>query len=64
MDVDAPPAELIADDLYMGLGVNSMVEVTLAKENAHGIIRWVGHLTGRREEMAGLELVMFLCHNT
>lgn len=41
----------------MGLGVNSLVEVTLAKGNTYGIIRWIGKVPGHGDTMAGLELV-------
>ena len=59
MDIDkAVVAPLSADeDLYMGLSVNSLVEVTFARDNAYGIIRWIGTLTDLEQIMAGLELV-------
>ncbi|XP_034438105.1 ubiquitin carboxyl-terminal hydrolase CYLD isoform X1 [Hippoglossus hippoglossus] len=56
MDVDAPLVEQNKDDLYLSLTVNSVVEVTLAKGNSYGIIRWIGHLTDKEQIMAGLEL--------
>ncbi|GAA6219596.1 ubiquitin carboxyl-terminal hydrolase CYLD-like [Lates japonicus] len=56
MDIDTPPVEPNTDDLYTGLTVNSVVEVTLGKGNAYGIIRWIGNVTDRKEKMAGLEL--------
>lgn len=59
MDIDTPPVEPNTDDLYTGLTVNSVVEVTLGKGNAYGIIRWIGNLTDRKQLMAGLELVIF-----
>ena len=59
MDVDGPPVEQNQDDLYTGLSVNSVVEVTLAKGNAYGIIRWIGNLAEKEQIMAGLELVTF-----
>lgn len=59
MDIDTPPVEANADDPYMGLSVNSLVEVTLAEGNSYGIIRWIGALTDQGKIMAGLELVSF-----
>ncbi|XP_039985362.1 ubiquitin carboxyl-terminal hydrolase CYLD [Xiphias gladius] len=56
MDIDTPPVEANADDPYMGLSVNSLVEVTLAEGNSYGIIRWIGALTDQGKIMAGLEL--------
>ncbi|XP_042338720.1 ubiquitin carboxyl-terminal hydrolase CYLD isoform X2 [Plectropomus leopardus] len=56
MDVDTPPMEPNTGDLYLDLTVNSVVEVTLAKGNSFGIIRWIGSLPGGKETMAGLEL--------
>lgn len=56
MDVDTPP-EADTDYLYMGLSLNSMVEVTLGEGNTYGIIRWIGKLPDRSETMVGLELV-------
>ncbi|XP_060934365.1 ubiquitin carboxyl-terminal hydrolase CYLD isoform X2 [Limanda limanda] len=56
MNVDEPPSEQYKDDLYTSLTVNSVVEVTLAKGNAYGIIRWIGNLAEKEEIMAGLEL--------
>ncbi|XP_062251587.1 ubiquitin carboxyl-terminal hydrolase CYLD [Platichthys flesus] len=56
MDLDGPPVEQNQDDLYTGLSVNSVVEVTLAKGNAYGIIRWIGNLAEKEQIMAGLEL--------
>uniref|UniRef100_A0A3P8QYP3 Ubiquitin carboxyl-terminal hydrolase CYLD n=1 Tax=Astatotilapia calliptera TaxID=8154 RepID=A0A3P8QYP3_ASTCA len=55
MDVDTPP-EADTDYLYMGLSLNSMVEVTLGEGNTYGIIRWIGKLPDRSETMVGLEL--------
>ncbi|XP_028299454.1 ubiquitin carboxyl-terminal hydrolase CYLD isoform X2 [Gouania willdenowi] len=54
MEVDVPP-EQIPENLY-GLGVNSMVELKVAKGNVYGIIRWIGKVPPRSEWMAGLEL--------
>ena len=59
MNVDEPPVEQNNDDLYTSLTVNSVVEVTLAKGNSYGIIRWIGPLTDKGQIMAGLELVTF-----
>ncbi|XP_051233183.1 ubiquitin carboxyl-terminal hydrolase CYLD [Dicentrarchus labrax] len=57
MDVDAPLFDPNPDDLYGDLlSVNSLVEVTLGKGNAYGIIRWIGKLPDRQDTMAGLEL--------
>ncbi|XP_017289779.1 ubiquitin carboxyl-terminal hydrolase CYLD [Kryptolebias marmoratus] len=53
MIVDSPPVKTHTD-LHMGL--NSMVEVTLATGNAYGIIRWMGLLPERNDVMVGLEL--------
>ncbi|XP_061634044.1 ubiquitin carboxyl-terminal hydrolase CYLD isoform X2 [Phyllopteryx taeniolatus] len=59
------PAECDLIDLYspaveqksdLGLGVNSLVEVSLGTGSLYGIIRWIGTLPGRQEIMAGLEL--------
>ncbi|XP_063357182.1 ubiquitin carboxyl-terminal hydrolase CYLD [Pelmatolapia mariae] len=55
MDVDTTP-EADTDDLYMGLSLNSMVEVTLGLGNTYGIVRWIGKLPDRSETMVGLEL--------
>lgn len=60
MDIGTSPTDPDTDDLYMGLTVNSMVEVTLCSGNSYGIIRWIGNLPGRPEIMAGLELVTFI----
>ncbi|XP_022608837.1 ubiquitin carboxyl-terminal hydrolase CYLD-like [Seriola dumerili] len=56
MDVESLPVEPNTDDLYMGLTVNSLVEVTLGAGNSYGIIRWIGTLTDSGIIMAGLEL--------
>ncbi|XP_032381268.1 ubiquitin carboxyl-terminal hydrolase CYLD isoform X1 [Etheostoma spectabile] len=56
MDVDTPPVEPNADDLYLDLSVNSLVEVNLMKGRSYGIIRWIGSLPTSQETMAGLEL--------
>ncbi|XP_070764624.1 ubiquitin carboxyl-terminal hydrolase CYLD [Enoplosus armatus] len=56
MDVDTALVDPNTGDLYMGLSVNSMVEVTLAEGNSYGIIRWIGTLPDLQETMAGLEL--------
>ncbi|XP_034736397.1 ubiquitin carboxyl-terminal hydrolase CYLD isoform X2 [Etheostoma cragini] len=56
MDVDTPPVEPNADDMYLDLSVNSLVEVNLMKGRSYGIIRWIGSLPNRQETMAGLEL--------
>ncbi|KAM9357788.1 ubiquitin carboxyl-terminal hydrolase CYLD [Symphorus nematophorus] len=56
MDIDTPSEEVNTEDLFVGLTVNSVVEVTLAQGDAYGIIRWIGALPGRQETMAGLEL--------
>ncbi|XP_040896761.1 ubiquitin carboxyl-terminal hydrolase CYLD [Toxotes jaculatrix] len=55
MNFDTPPVEH-SEDLYMGLSLNSVVEVTLAAGNSYGIIRWIGTLTDQGNIMAGLEL--------
>ncbi|XP_028260370.1 ubiquitin carboxyl-terminal hydrolase CYLD [Parambassis ranga] len=54
MDVDTAAMEPDAVDLYQGLSVDSMVEVSAG--NLKGIIRWIGTLPFRKEIMAGLEL--------
>ncbi|KAI4880818.1 hypothetical protein NFI96_031833 [Prochilodus magdalenae] len=36
--------------------MNSMVEVDLAKGPVYGTVRWIGHLPGKTDLMAGLEL--------
>ncbi|XP_036417691.1 ubiquitin carboxyl-terminal hydrolase CYLD [Colossoma macropomum] len=38
------------------ISMNSMVEVDLGKGPAYGTVRWIGHLPGKPELMAGLEL--------
>uniref|UniRef100_A0A1A8KT35 Ubiquitin carboxyl-terminal hydrolase CYLD n=1 Tax=Nothobranchius kuhntae TaxID=321403 RepID=A0A1A8KT35_NOTKU len=53
MDMETPPLETLTD-LHMGL--NSMVEVTLASGNGYGMIRWIGTLPDRDGVCAGLEL--------
>nr|XP_057929394.1 ubiquitin carboxyl-terminal hydrolase CYLD isoform X2 [Doryrhamphus excisus] len=53
IDHEPPAVEKKCDS---GLGVNSLVEVSLGTGNAYGIIRWIGTLPGRQELMAGLEL--------
>ncbi len=59
MDISSPLEEVNTDDLYTDLTVDSLVEVKLEKSNIYGIIRWIGRLPGRKELMAGLELVTF-----
>ncbi|KAM9795928.1 ubiquitin carboxyl-terminal hydrolase CYLD [Syngnathus typhle] len=39
-----------------GMGVNSLVEVSLCTNSLYGIIRWIGTLPGRQDVIAGLEL--------
>lgn len=46
----------------LGLGVDSLVEVTLAIGPGYGTIRWIGTLPGQIGTYAGLELVH--CLNT
>lgn len=55
MDADTP-LEADTDDLYTGLSLNSMVEVTLGTRTAYGIVRWIGTLPDRSETTVGLEL--------
>ncbi|KAM3875800.1 ubiquitin carboxyl-terminal hydrolase CYLD [Diretmus argenteus] len=57
MDTDTSSMDPTVDTHPMGLGVSSLVEVTLAPGNSYGTIRWIGSLPGREETMAGLELV-------
>ncbi|XP_029356776.1 ubiquitin carboxyl-terminal hydrolase CYLD isoform X2 [Echeneis naucrates] len=54
MDTDMLPVKPNNNDL--GLSVNSMVEVTLAKGNSYGTIRWIGTVKDSEKTMAGLEL--------
>nr|XP_046246822.1 ubiquitin carboxyl-terminal hydrolase CYLD [Scatophagus argus] len=56
MEVGTPAMKPNAGDPCMDLGVDSVVEVTLATGDSYGIIRWIGRLPGRQEIMAGLEL--------
>lgn len=46
----------------LGLGVDSLVEVTLGIGPGYGTIRWIGTLPGQKGTYAGLELVH--CLNT
>lgn len=55
MDVDTAAMVTDTDELYQCLSVDSMVEVNAG--NLKGIIRWIGTVPGRKEMMAGLELV-------
>lgn len=57
--MDIPQAGADSAESYMGLGVNSMVEVTL-HGNTYGIIRWMGTLGDKQDVMVGLELVKFI----
>lgn len=60
MEVDTTLEKPNTDDLYLDLALDSAVEVTVAIGNSYGTIRWIGTLPGRKETMAGLELVMFV----
>ncbi|XP_049573039.1 ubiquitin carboxyl-terminal hydrolase CYLD isoform X2 [Syngnathus scovelli] len=46
----------VAVEEKWGMGVNSLVEVSLGTGSLYGIIRWIGTLPGRQDVMAGLEL--------
>lgn len=54
MDIDAPEVETHTDQ---SMSLNSAVEVTLAKGNSYGIVRWIGNLPTREGISVGIELV-------
>ncbi|XP_015243787.1 PREDICTED: ubiquitin carboxyl-terminal hydrolase CYLD-like [Cyprinodon variegatus] len=53
MDIDAPKVETHTDQ---SMSLNSAVEVTLAKGNSYGIVRWIGNLPTREGISVGIEL--------
>ncbi|XP_029939637.1 ubiquitin carboxyl-terminal hydrolase CYLD isoform X2 [Salarias fasciatus] len=55
IEVDTAPEDMAAAP-HESLVVNSLVEVTVATGNLHGIIRWMGKLPDRKEIFVGLEL--------
>lgn len=56
--VDQPPYHQTSNS-ESGLGVGSVVEVSIKKEPHYGVIRWIGVVLGDKQlrEVAGIEMV-------